>query len=90
MAKASLRLTRIRRVARLSARLSRKLCSTGYRPQAAYHVPVVGATPSLVRKLRAAVAVSSGLGGPGRCTTTAIALSVGSSCDPVVTSVATL
>eukprot|EP00974_Lingulodinium_polyedra_P062755 6059329-Lingulodinium_polyedra.AAC.1 len=42
----------------------------------------MGAAPSVVQRLRAAAAICTGLGGPGKCSTTAIALELGEHRDP--------
>eukprot|EP00969_Alexandrium_andersonii_P122532 5416832-Alexandrium_andersonii.AAC.1 len=55
-----------------------------------YHVAAYGAPPYAVRKWRASLSQAVGLGGPARCTTTAIAIACGFRADPALVSVMTV
>eukprot|EP00969_Alexandrium_andersonii_P309454 13675266-Alexandrium_andersonii.AAC.1 len=82
MGRAALRLKGIRRVQKHNIKAARGLHRTGFVPQATYHSAVHGVSPSTLAKWRAALSVSSGLGGAARCTTMSIALSAGFPSDP--------
>ena len=62
----------------------RKLFSAGTQPAAAYGLIAYGASPQRLRKLRTLAAEATGFGGHGRCTTTTLAMMLGSK-DPAVT-----
>ena len=84
LAKARQRAKRIQRLARVHAPAGPRLCTAAYRPQSTFHVPVHGAAPSLVRRLRAQTAACTCLAAPNRCTASVLALSYGPSSDPGV------
>ena len=80
-------ISRLKRIAPLAKRVrsARILTSTGALPQALWGHQSLGVAPSALRRLRAAAAVSTAIGGAGRCTSTAIALSLGPDRGPAIT-----
>ncbi len=82
LAKARLRARRIGRLGKLHRPAGARLFGTGCLPQAKYHAPAYGVPPAQMRRLRSAASFAGGLGGPGRCATTAIQLRLGANKDP--------
>ena len=77
---------RMKRIAPLAKKVrgARVLTRTGAIPQALWGHQALGVAPRTLKDLRTAAASASGIGGAGRCASTAIALSLGPSKDPAV------
>ena len=77
---------RLKRIAPLakSLRAARRLIATGALPQCLWGSSSIGLAPSSVKRLRTAAAGACGIGGRGRCATTALAISLGPHKDPLV------
>ena len=78
--------SRLRRIAPMSRviRRARLLATTGAFPQALWGQSSIAVSNSTLAALRTAAAAASGIGGHGRCATTAIALAYGPDQDPAV------
>ena len=83
VAKATIRASKIAKLARL-VRRANVLAYTGALPAATWGVAALGAAPTVVKRLRASIAAASGIVAHGRCSATAIAITMGPSRDPVV------
>ena len=77
---------RMNRIAPLSRKVrgARILTSTGAIPSALWGHQAIGVAPRQLQELRSAAATAAAIGGAGRCTTTAIALSLGPDKDPAL------
>ena len=77
---------RLRRIAPLarSLKAARKLIATGALPQVLWGSSSIGIAPTKVKQLRTMVAGACGIGGAGRCASTAIAISLGHLRDPEI------
>ena len=80
------RLQRIAPLAR-SLKAARKLIATGALPQVLWGSSSIGIAPTKIKQLRTMVAGACGIGGAGRCASTAIAISLGHLKDPEIAAV---
>ena len=79
-------MAKLKRIAPLARKVkgARKLISTGALPQALWASASIGLAPSRIAMLRTATAAACGVGGRGRCASTAIALGIGPEKDPAI------
>ena len=80
---------KLKRIAPLARKIkgARKLIATGALPQCMWGSASIGLSPTRVKELRVATAAACGIGGKGRCASTAIAIGIGPDKDPAVMAV---